>query len=435
MTNKPAKITSMDLRNIPPGIYLRTLIRKAEESGWDVSGFRLGVLQLTQKLAKRMSFGASGSMRIESAQELLESIFYCIGHILKNMGEREAIEAIGEGDTERLWVQGKKAIEEEFKEAEKLLESLQSNMLRTRNIAYNSTLGEGLGLFFKSYDIDYAAHESPGSIDYQLALTIPPITGIEYICEYLRRLNIENEFCIKYAGEIDSLLLSLSQTPEDLMVNIYETALINAAGRVLCGLGGESLDITDGDRERLYKTLSGMTKDSLAATLSAAADRACGDAGILDPAAKSYARGWARTACAHVLSALENRSLEAIFVSLRKAERKPRFKDAVSMDDETFREVTEEIRSCRFVSDKTALLKRSVKSIRDLSDMLGADCFDKDEYSAVFSSFDKETLALLYKTLPESGQTSEWQKEFKTYLKLNGVEDKIRRAAEEIEIE
>lgn len=432
MTNKLANYSGADLKDIPPGKYFRSLIRKAEDSGWEVSVLRLGVLQLTQRLAKRMAFGASSSMRVEPAQDLLESIFFCIGHGLKRIGEKEAIEAVGGGDASRLWEQGKKAIEEDFRETRKLLESIRANMLKTRNIAYNSTLGEGLELFFKSYDIQYAAHESPGSIDYQLSLPIPPLTGIEYISEYLRRLAIENEFCLKYADETDALLLGLDPAPEDLMVSIYETALINAAGRVLCGLGAENLDITAENRDSLYATLGGMTKESLAASLSAAADRACVQAGIDDPASRSYARGTGRAASAHVFSALGNRSLEAVFVSLKKAPQRLKFTDAVSMDDEAFRAVTEEIRSCRFVSDKIALLKNRVKSIRDLSDMLGADCFYRGEYDEIFGSFDDEALTLLYKTIPR-GYENEWQSRFIKYLKKKGIDEKIKKAAEEIE--
>ena len=59
------------------------------------------------------------------------------------------------------------------------------------------------------------------------------------------------------------------------------------------------------------------------------------------------------------------------------------------MDNEKLRDLINEIKSCRFVSDKVAMVKQEVKSIGDLVEVLNI-CFWEEEAVALFKAFSKE---------------------------------------------
>lgn len=46
------------------------------------------------------------------------------------------------------------------------------------------------------------------------------------------------------------------------------------------------------------------------------------------------------------------------------------FEDGEKLDDESFRTIADEIRECRYVSDKISIIQRDIHSITDLVDIL-----------------------------------------------------------------
>jgi hypothetical protein len=94
------------------------------------------------------------------------------------------------------------------------------------------------------------------------------------------------------------------------------------------------------------------------------------------------------------------------------------------MADEKLRALIDEIASCRHVSDKVAMVRQNVKSMRDLLEILNV-CFWGDECAALFKALDGAERALLKEQIrarkkrdpdwkPESG----WEERFFDYTKL-----------------
>ena len=105
---------------------------------------------------------------------------------------------------------------------------------------------------------------------------------------------------------------------------------------------------------------------------------------------------------ARLKSALENNQLESMFVSLKEDYTKQdfQFEEGMKMDDELFRSITEEIKECRYVSDKIALIQRKIHSTIDFIDILEGYCIFDDEFSEIFKSLGDMELALLLGKVP-----------------------------------
>ena len=91
------------------------------------------------------------------------------------------------------------------------------------------------------------------------------------------------------------------------------------------------------------------------------------------------------------------------------------FEDGQSMEDEAFRIFTDELKECRFASDKVKMIHAKIHSFSDLLDVLGAGCLFDEEFEAVFASLAENEHALLLQeaaAADEDGLT-EYEKEWK----------------------
>ena len=77
------------------------------------------------------------------------------------------------------------------------------------------------------------------------------------------------------------------------------------------------------------------------------------------------------------------------------------------MPDEALRALIDEIRDCRYVSDKIAMVQRHVHSIRDLADVIGAGFLD-EEWPELFAALDDASLCALNQYLDGSSGDAEW---------------------------
>lgn len=443
MTNKLQVSEPFDKSRLDPAHYFQSLLTKAAAKGLlqNTEEIRSEVLQLAAKTAQRYTFGASSSVTIETAQGLLESVMCCIGRRLKEIGIGEALNELKVKRLEEICTEGKKLLRDDLDKARQLFEYLQQHALATENAAYKGTLNEAIPSFFASYDVYYAAHDIPCLIDYPLSVETPNLLGVEYILEYLKRLRLENDFCCKYSDQIEELLLGYSPHANDLNINIFELVLTNLTGQVLLGKDTSELDISESDRDGLQETLYSAQAQRLKIIVSMAAQRICADF-KLPPQIQRYVNIAAGHIVPRLRNALETGTLGYLFVTLKHKTSSPAyFEDSVSMEDEKFRTVTEEIRSCRHISDKLMLIKQHIKSITDLADMLSASCLYGSEYEALYNTLDNITLALLYKRLPEEDSMyitegeHEWQSAYIEFLNKSGKAENVIIESNQVELE
>lgn len=422
-----------EARSLNAAGYFEFLIKEGARLSLITAGqlesLQYQLIALLAEQFNRWTGGQSSSVSVETGQRIQQSIFYTIGCYLKSLpdGER-AFAELKDTSLQDLFLKGKQRIGVTRKEAEAMLRSLQENRFSTDLRAYNDTLTTGLPMFFSSYDTDYGAHETPASVDYPLGNDKMNLAGIEYIYDYLRKLQLENKFCAYFPNDaVHCLMRSYDHQYKELLFNVYDLVLTNAAGRLLLGRDDMELRISDWDRQYLQRALSPLPEEQIGQRVDQAIGRLCEMLSISDDRLLDYIRSSSTNLKFRLEHGLETDSLERLFLSPEEEPQEPAilFEDKKKLDDDSFRSLADEIRECRLVSDKIALLSRASTGIEDLIDLLEGDCFFGEEYYDVFASLEDIQLTLLSKGLPldpasadflEKESRQEWQSRLHSFL-------------------
>lgn len=298
-----------------PRNYFVSLIAEGRRQGIvnDVQAERIGMetMALLAKLTAKYTHGASASVRVETAQRLMASAMYCIGHGLKALGSAEAaLGAVFGTAVSELHAQGLRRTEASVSEGRALLSEVQQGMLKTANLAYNDTLLHGIPAFFDAFDAEYGAHESPGSIDYPVC-RVPDLSGIEYILAFLKRLDAENRFC-RAAGYSDALLNGYHKGGKLLLLNLFELTLGCAAGAVLCGKAPIE-PLTRQDVVYLAQRLKETPQARLTGILRIACAQGCARLGM-DAEVSAHASAVMNGMLPHIQNALRTGHAEQVFI-------------------------------------------------------------------------------------------------------------------------
>lgn len=438
--------------NLSAACYFQSILQQGYQlkllTNSELENIQLQSIQLLTKQTEQYTHGKSSSVKVETAQNILQSIIYSIGIYLKSFRDADlSFAALKQKPLLEMYQHGKKLIEEQLDSAKELLDTVQKNCIVTDNVAYNDTIQNGLSIFFSAYDVDFTAHDTPGSIDYPLSSDNTELAGIEYIYNYLEKLFLENQFCQKFAEhDIQCLLQGYNEHYQDLLINIFELVLANALGCILANKNLLQLNIESLDRKNLYKKLVHLPKEKLDLLLQDASTKLCRDYNISDQSLQKYIYAAAMNLLPKLMNALENNQLESIFISLKE---KPSqslllFEEGKKMNDDLFRYITNEIRDCRLVSDKIAIIQKEVHSTTDLVDILGAYCIFDDEFDAVFQSLGDMELALLSKRLSKhitdldlhfTEHEKEWQCKLTCFLNKMDItkRETIKKLAEKVE--
>ncbi|PHO08198.1 hypothetical protein BFT35_01675 [Thermoanaerobacterium thermosaccharolyticum] len=367
----------------------------------DLENIQLQCISLLADKCERYNMGESGSIRVETAESIMKSNLYTIGLYLKSLPnpDHAAAELKLEKISE-LYERGRKLVYNRFQEARHIYNLVQNNKLDTINHSYNSTLSEeGIGGFFKSYNIEYEAHDIPASIDYQLCNPVNDLVGIEFIQEYLENLYLENEFCMNFAAEnIHHLLYGYDKGYADLLINIFEHVLTAALGCSLAERNIRELSISQEDVQNLYKKLLKYDNYTLMLNIHKAMKNIFEELNITNPSLQRYIEKSLPKIASSIENALKLNTLSKVFIipANPNLEPKIRFESGVKMDDEEYRRLIEELLICRYSSDKLELIKQKVKSFDDLEDVLLDAKLEEEEFISLFNTLgDVEIAAMI----------------------------------------
>ncbi|MDV3428057.1 MAG: DUF6179 domain-containing protein [Bacillota bacterium] len=420
-------------KNLSEAHYFKSFLQEAFSlnllTDSELEDIEMQSLKLLAKQTERYTFGDSSSVKVETAQKILESIFYCIGIYLKTFQDTDvSLNVLKQDPLSMLFQQGRKLIDSKFIEARQMLSSVQTECIITDNIAYNDTVQNGIGPFFKEYDADYAAQDAPGSVDYPLSNDKMDLAGIEYIYNYLQKLGLENEFCKNFSDHnIADLLQGYNDHYQDLLINIFELVLTNAVGLTILNKDVLRLDIIPSDAKKLELKLKNMSKSKLNTVLQEASAKLSLELNISNKLLQNHMSEALINLPVRIKNALEIGKLEYVFINMKQpgSQSNIRFEEGKKIEDELFRKITDEIRSCRFVSDKAAIIKKEIHAVSDLMDVLESSCIFDEEFDEIFKTLSDMELALLSKKLPAyivdtdfhiTENEKEWQNRLKCFL-------------------
>lgn len=387
--------------------YFQSLLQEACRlnllSDSELENIQLQSLQLLARQTERYTGGESSSVKTETAQGILQSVYYTVGLYLKSLPNPDmSIAELKQTPLAELYRHGRKLTEVQLEHARQLYNIIQNDCLATDNYAYNDTIQNGVAGFFRAYDADFAAHETPASIDYPLSSDKMELVGIEYIYSYLQKLFVENQFCKNFTDyDIHSLLRGYDDHYQDLLLNIFGLVLTNLAGSFLADKKLR-LNIEPEDRLYIQHKTGTISREKLNELLRDASTHICKEFNITEKLQQEYIVETVINISAKLKYALENNRLGTIFITLKEEhpEQVIQYQDGVKMDDELFRSMVDEIRQCRYVSDKIAIIQREIHSIIDLTDILEGSCVFDSEFYEIFQDLGDMELALLLKRLP-----------------------------------
>jgi hypothetical protein len=390
-------------------------------------------MELLKVKLKYYTKDESSSVMIEVAESILQCIDYTIGIYLKTFHSIELIiEELRHTSLCDMLKIGQALINKKVLNSKKLLHEVNINKLKANNYSYNDTIDYGIPLFFKEYDAFFAAHEAPGSIDYQLYFDNMNYTGIEYIYNYLETLSIENEFCNNFnISEINKLLEGYDKNCEELLINIFELLLINSLGVVICGKDLKNINISSLDREYIKNKLGKLSLEELQEELLKYAKICCEILEIKNEALVAYVKKSTLKVTSLINENIKLDRLEMVFISFKedKGQEIIEYTDGEKMANSEFKKLSEEIRECSLVEDKIQLIKNNIRSMEDLVDMLSADCLFKNEYISYFKSLSKMEITLLSKYVYELSFQEEdkkqWHYEFNKHILSLSEEEQI----------
>lgn len=429
--NSLEKPSLIKKENLDQSAYCQSLLQEAYRvrllTDLELNRIQVQSIELLAREAERFTGGASSSVRVETAENIIQSLLYTIGVYLQTIPNPDhQLQALKEQSLSDLYLAGKKLVTQQIAKAKHLFSIVRRHSLTVNNYAYNATLQEGIPLFFSTYDPEFAAHDTPGSIDYPLSNDHMDQVGVTYIYSYLQKLYYEDHFCRKFSfSAFHPLLAGYSRDYPDLLINLFELVLTNALGSILANKQAIHLNMGSPERAYLQDSLEVLPPERLTSYIHQALQRLFKDLNISSPFLQKYIEA---TTVNNIRPRLEHslatRQLEKVFIGFPAppSQANIHFEESPQMDDESFRRVAEEIRTCRHLSDKLIILKRNLHNITDLIDLLEDSCFFGDEFFAVFHTLDDPVLALLWARLPMEATTSDLLflgDERECYLKLS----------------
>ncbi len=217
---------------------------------------------LLKKTSEEYTLGKSSSVSSDDAQRLLASACFVLNEYLKYSGKTSR-DLLSE-DIFEAFEQGKKSVLKCCDEARELWKKACLSVPKIPSIAINETL-KSIGDGFYHYNIDTFPSEIPCNITYPLISSVPESElGMEYVCEYLRRIIFENYILSRFDNsKVRSLLSRVSPFYPELLINLCETPLQNAIGLAVLGQDILSLKIGRAEREQLIGIFSSRSKKEI----------------------------------------------------------------------------------------------------------------------------------------------------------------------------
>lgn len=413
---------------LDPYQYTLALLQSGHQLGLldqeDLAGIQSQVMELLAAAIQRYTRGESTSVKNETAQRIMLSMFYAMDAYLRTLEHPdEALQALQTQGMAEIHRKGLALLESCLQDTAQLCQDIKSNQLSLANYAYQSTINEALPDFFNHYDVRFAAQDTMAGIDYPLLLDDMKASGLFYIRQYLQKLALETLFCRRYSKKaLNNLLGSYGRTyrinPQEALINVFEIVATNAIFSLLVGNPSSELNLSSAQLQLLQQLLLGLSEEQRKALIESQVERLCALWGESTDATAVSPDPWAapvgipslRELFAHLLTlllprlnrALEHGHLENVVMVSDKAayaRQKIIFEAGVKMDDELFRDLVERILACRNGHEKAALIIRSTESLGDFIDVLEADCLFDDEYQALYARLGEMELSLLARML------------------------------------
>lgn len=425
--NKIEKIGLINKASLNEGQYFSSLMEQAYDcsllSDVDVEKIQVKCFELLAYKIDQYTSGASSSIQVGIAENIMQSNLYVIGVYLKSFPcPDDAVNAIVQSDIKKIYDAGRKLIDTKLKTTRHYHLLVTKNMLDTTNTAYNDTLVGGIKGFFKLYNPDFEADRIHITVDYPLCKPIESLTGIEFIQKYLESVNYENSFCRCFPHEaIHHLLCGYNKNYDELIFNLFEPMLTSSLGCILAKNSALNLDLTAAQVNNLQEMLRGKSSEEIQDILLDAFDKLTIELSLTSGSLKNYIKSILNNVALTVFNAVKISQLTNVFIvpSYHEQGEDFVFSFGEKMPDEEYRKVIDEIFECDLIADKINIIKTKINSLADLEDLLSDSELEAEEISTVLNHLTPIEVAALAKKHPlVSGIDALDLNEFETTLRM-----------------
>ena len=344
--------------------------------------------RLLHKVTGEYVKGESSSLPIETAGSLLHSLHYTVSL------------AEGEHGAEGLFLdalceRGRALIDGYIAKAKRLFCMVKAAMLPVDMPCYVEAIEKGAPSFFKAYDPAFCAHETPGDFDYPASVIIGG-SGVTWMLGFLEVLYWENLFCRRFPlCAVQSTLKAQGMWGEAVPLNIFEPVFAAAIHSCLLEKEEVSLCVKAEDNQRLLAILKEKTHHEISLAAKAALNRLTDRLNIQSAPYVRLLEGNALALVPRLVAARNSGSLNGLFPVWEAPAPKILAMDGDPMEEGAFRALAQEMKSCRFFSDKLRLVRENIRSLHDLTALVEAEGFDMAQARRLFGLLQKEELAAL----------------------------------------
>ena len=301
--------------------YTLSLIREACRNGElteeEVRDMKRQLLELVAERTEAWNHGESSSVRIEQAQDFLESVLFVMGLQLKaEPFADQAVETLKTEPVRICFEKGMERVKRKIAISRLLQRRMRKNLFSSQNVFFQETFTAGIDGFFRLYDPEFAAHDIHITADYPLCAGRPELQGIEFIEQYLSCGEAENLFlCAFDPDRVDRLLTGLTPGYGEIPMNLFEPVLLTALGLVLTGCAPEKLCMTDRNLDTLYRIFSGRNRDETERILQNGLARLKEEL-VLPKLALEYSALCIPFLTSSVVNGISNHSLNKVFLKM-----------------------------------------------------------------------------------------------------------------------
>ncbi|MDF2821050.1 MAG: hypothetical protein K0R15_1491 [Clostridiales bacterium] len=389
------------------------------------------LMPILSERVKKYTSNDSTSVTYVIARQLMNSILYCMNEDTTNVGStnedltnkeskkkesdqvRVVDEKINAVDAFRNGLLNKK---KKITRSKRLFLEINKTFNAYHNLCYYETVIKGMPAFFAKYDVEFDAGNHILSLDYPLICEIQDLIGIDIIYEYLRRIQLEQLFLSKFPAEwIEKVLLGFHEEYSDYIFNVCKVVLRNVLGCIILNKPINDLLMEDSDLDQLLNISTHKSQEELAIFLASVLEELINDKFEGNKELLNYLKYDMKEFAFEYKYYSESESLDKLFsktvIEALKAE--VWFEEGITMEDDKLRKLIDEMKECRFLSDKLIMLEKEVKGLTDLKEIL-KECFYKGEFTEVFKLLSEQERKVLRDEIDAKVSTDEdlyeWEK-------------------------
>ena len=376
--------------------YFSSLVKQAYDCGLifdsDIERIRTELFLLLGDICKTIAEKGSSSIRVDTAEEISESIMYSISVRLKKCPSPESsVNLLQSEKIKVLFEEGQKELSDMLIKMKIKWTILKGKLFETKSFCFNEIPKETMKRFFAGYDYKLSAQKDVVLFGYPVYNESEKLSGAELISQKLESFILENEFLNNFNPQsVHSLLCLIDriygenekgegsfylETP----INIYIYVLACALGLVMCKKEPHELKLEKEDYDFIESRLVQKNYKSVLVILRDALDKLIAQLMVGEKTAAYLELSIRQLADEIALSYGMN--LKSIFLcSNNKAENEGFIIEGEpKLSDSKFRFVLEQIRSLGSIEKIAQVIGENVKNEEDFEELVISACLNKNE--------------------------------------------------------